>query len=190
MKNPPDSKGYLSPLVTVAAKAYHLPQREEEPMKKSILALVLVSLVVAPALAQTRLDVKTKLTEKMELKGVKHGVIFYLEKAGYKIVEIKPEYAVWLTDFTEKRLEGNKYAIAFTVKIAKPKVLGEGEILAKQDLESEFSFDPKILDTDTGFVKFIKAKVKDAKEKDQIEAMQIGKLAADAVQTMLAGIAK
>lgn len=159
-------------------------------MKKLVMAAVLVSLIAAPALAQTRLDVKTKLMEKAELKGVKHGVVFFLEKAGYKIVEIKPEYAVWLTDFVEKRLEGNKYSIAFTVKIAKPKVLGEGEVLARQDLASEFSFDPKILDTDTGFVKFIKAKVKDAKEKDQIEAMQIGKLAADAVQTMLAGIKK
>ncbi len=139
-------------------------------MKKLILALALAALVVSPVLAQTKLDVKTKLTEKLELKGVKHGVVYYLEKSGYKVVEIKPDYAVWLTDFSEKKLEGNKYSIAFTVKIAKPKVLGEGETLAKKDLASEFSFDAKLLDT------------------DQIEAMQIGKLAADEVVLMLGSI--
>ena len=159
-------------------------------MKKVVLFLVLAALVLSPALAQTKLDVKTKFKEKLELKGVKHGVIFYLEKDGYKIVDLKPQYAVWLVNFDEKKLEGNKYSIAFTIKIETPKLLTEGDVLAQKDIKSEFAFDPKVMNTDTGFIAFIKAKVKDLKEKEQIQAMQIGKLAADEIKALLATIKK
>jgi hypothetical protein len=159
-------------------------------MKKAALFLALAALVLSPALAQTKLDVKTKFKEKLELKGVKHGVIFFLEKDGYKVVDLKPQYAVWLVNFDEKRLEGDKYSIAFTIKIETPKLLTEGDVLAQKDIKSEFAFDPKILDTDQSFVKFIKSKVNDMQEKEQIESMQVGKLAADEIKALLETIKK
>jgi hypothetical protein len=159
-------------------------------MKKTILFVVLAALVLSPLMAQTKLDVKTKMKEKFDLKGVKHGVIFYLEKDGFKIVDLKPEYAVWLVNFDEKKLEADKYTIALTIKIETPKLLGEGDVLAQKDIKGDFTFDPKTLSTDQGFVDFIKAKVKDMKEKDQIEAMQVGKLAADEVKALLATLKK
>ena len=159
-------------------------------MKKAILFVLLATFVLSPLLAQTKLDVKTKMKEKFDLKGVKHGVIFYMEKDGYKIVDLKPEYAVWLVNFDEKKLDADKYTIALTIKIETPKLLGEGDVLAQKDIKGDFTFDPKTLSTDKGFVDFIKAKVKDMKEKDQVEAMQVGKLAADEIKALLATLKK
>ena len=159
-------------------------------MKKTILFLALAALVLSPVLAQTKLDVKTKFTSKLEMKGVKHGVIFYLEKEGYKIVEIKEDYSVWLTEFEQKNIEGNKYSIKFMVKIEPPALLTEKPPLAAKEVKGEFAFDAKILNTDTGFISFIKSKVKDMKEKENIQAMQIGKLAADEIKALLATIKK
>lgn len=159
-------------------------------MKKTVLFLVLAALVLSPALAQTKLDVKTKFADKFEMKGVKHGVVFFLEKEGYKIVEFKEDYSVWLTDFEQKNLEGDKYSIKFMIKIEPPSLLKEKPPLATKEVNGEFAFDPKVMNTDTGFVAFIKAKVKDLKEKEQIQAMQIGKLAADEIKALLATIKK
>jgi hypothetical protein len=159
-------------------------------MKKLVLFLALAAMVLTPVLAQTKLDVKTKFTDKFEMKGVKHGVIFYLEKEGYKIVEVKEEYSVWLTDFEQKNLEGNKYSIKFMVKIEPPALLKEKPPLASKEVKGEFAFDAKILSTDTGFMAFIKTKVKDMKEKENIQAMQIGKLAADEIKALLATLKK
>jgi hypothetical protein len=159
-------------------------------MKKTILFAVLAALVLSPLLAQTKLDVKTKFTSKFEMKGVKHGVIFFLEKEGYKIVEVKEEYSVWLTDFEQKNLEGNKYSIKFLVKIEPPALLTEKTPLATKEVKGEFAFDPKVMNTDAGFITFIKAKVKDMNEKEEIQAMQIGKLAADEVKALLATLKK
>ena len=66
----------------------------------------------------------------------------------------------------------------------------EGDVLAQKDIKSEFAFDPKILDTDQSFVKFIKSKVNDMQEKEQIESMQVGKLAADEIKALLETIKK
>ena len=159
-------------------------------MKKTILFAVLAALVLSPLLAQTKLDVKTKFTSKFEMKGVKHGVIFFLEKEGYKIVEVKEEYSVWLTDFEQKNLEGNKYSIKFLVKIEPPALLTEKTPLATKEVKGEFAFDPKVMNTDSGFITFIKTKVKDMNEKEEIQAMQIGKLAADEVKALLATLKK
>jgi hypothetical protein len=159
-------------------------------MKKTILFVLLTALVLSPVLAQTKLDVKTKFTSKLELKGVKHGVIFYLEKEGYKIVEVKEEYSVWLTDFEQKNLEGNKYSIKFLVKIEPPALLTEKPALASKEVKGEFAFDAKVLNTDAGFMTFIKSKVKDMKEKENIEAMQVGKLAADEIKALLGTLKK
>jgi hypothetical protein len=159
-------------------------------MKKALLFLALAALVLSPVLAQTKLDVKTKFTSKFEMKGVKHGVIYYLEQMGYKIVEVKEEYSVWLTDFEEKLLEGNKYAIKFLVKIEPPALFTEKTPLATKEVKGEFAFDAKVLTTDAGFMTFIKSKVKDMKEKENIQAMQVGKLAADEVQALLTTLKK
>ena len=159
-------------------------------MKKSVLFLALAALVLSPALAQTKLDVKTKFTEKFEMRGVKHGVVFFLEKEGYKIVEFKEDYSVWLTDFEQKNLEGNKYSIKFMVKIEPPSLLKEKPPLASKEVKGEFAFDPKVMNTDAGFITFIKAKIKDLKEKEEIQAMQIGKLAADEVKALLTTLKK
>ncbi len=159
-------------------------------MKKFVLLVILGALVLSPALAQTKLDIKTKFTDKYEMKGLKHGVIYYLEKEGYQIVEMREDYSVWLVNFEEKRLEGDKYTIKFTVKIEPPALMTEKPALAQKDVAGEFTFDPKVMDTDASFVQFLKAKAKDLKEKEKIQAMQVGKLAADEIKALLATVKK
>jgi len=157
-------------------------------MKKLFLGLALAAFILAPAAAQIKLDVKTKFLDKFEIKGLKHGVIYYLEQDGLKVVEFEEDFSVWLTDFEQNRLEGQRYAIKFKIKIEPPSLLKEGRVLAQKDVASEFPFEPKIMDTDAGFLKFIKAKIKDLKAKEDIQAMQIGRLAADEIKALLAAV--
>ena len=61
--------------------------------------------------------------------------------------------------------------------------------IASGSVETTYRFDPKELNVDdTGFVDFIKIKVKNIKKKEAIRAFRVGELVAKKVKLMLMGI--
>ena len=47
---------------------------------------------------------KTNLKEKLKLRAIKEGIIYYLKKSGFEIVENGEDYDLWLENFSEKRI--------------------------------------------------------------------------------------
>jgi hypothetical protein len=166
---------------------------KEKKMRKYILMILVILLGVGPLLAnpasQTKLDVKTKYKEKYELKGVKHGVIYFLKHDGYKIVEINEDYAVWLVDIEEEREEPDAYTLNVTVNISPPSLFKKKEPIASAKVIVEYTFDPKEVNIDdTGFLRFIKEKVDNIKNKEQLRAFVVGRKVANKVIELLEGL--
>jgi hypothetical protein len=159
-------------------------------MKRFLLIFIVLMCFVSSAIfAQITLDVKTKFKEKYQLKGVKYGVIYFLKQKGYKVVEVGEDYALWLTDIQEKRIEPDRYSIRLYIKISRPSLFRQKKAIASELIEMDYSYMPKMLNIDdTGFLRFIKEKVQSIKVKEMLRAFQVGIKVANRVKYMLKGI--
>jgi hypothetical protein len=161
---------------------------KEMTMKKYLLAFLIIMLgsgFLFPD-SEVKLDVKTRFKEKFELKGVKWGVIYFLKKNGYNVVEVGEDYAVWLVDFEEERKDPDQYTLKLTVNISPPSLFRQKKTIASADVEVKYTFDPKELNVDdTGFPGFIKEKVENIKKKEQVRAFFVGHAVANKVKELL-----
>ena len=138
-----------------------------------------------------KLDVKTKFKQKHELIGIKHGVIYFLKQSGYNIVEFGEDYAVWLVDFREKHTEPDKYTINVTIDITRPTLLIQKKPVVSGTVETYYTFNSKMLNVDdTGFIDFIKEKIKNIKNKELVRAFYVGRLVVMKVKLLLLELRK
>ena len=64
-----------------------------------VVILCMISFSVSiQGFGQTKLDIKSKMLQKYQLRHFKAGLIELLKADGYKIVEIGEDYAIWLTE--------------------------------------------------------------------------------------------
>ncbi len=155
--------------------------------KKRLWSAVLVVMVGCGVLfSQVKLDVKTKFKEKSELKGIKWGVIYFLEKGGCQVVEVGEHFAVWLVDFQEKRRDPDRYTAKLAVKITPPSLFREKKAIASEIVEVKYQFQPGILNVDdTGFLEFFKKKYENMAREEIVRAFHVGKMAAREIKLML-----
>ena len=153
-------------------------------MRKKIFILITLFLISfsfifskeIPRSMGIKIDVKTHLKEKLKLRAIKEGVIYYLKKSGFEVVENGEDYAMWLEDFSEKRVFVNKYEVKITVKITPPTAFTEKPPIFEKRYKIEYKYNPDLVDVDeTDFIKYIKEKIKNIKEKDTIKGEYIGK---------------
>lgn len=162
-------------------------------MKKCLLGIliIIVGFALLFPVSPVKLDVKTKYKDKFELKGVKWGVKYFLEQDGYNVVEVGEDYAVWLKDIEEKRIEPDIYILKLTVSISPPSLFREKMPIASDTMEVKYSFNPKEVNVDdTGFTRFIKEKVENIKQKEKIRAYFVGKAVAEKVKELLNSLAE
>ena len=150
-----------------------------------IAALVLV-LGCGVLFSQVKLDVKTKFKQKSELKGIKWGVIYFLKKSGYQVVEVGEHFAVGLVDFHETRKDPDRYTAKLTVEITPPSLFRQKKAIASEVVEVKYRFQPKILNVDdTGFLEFFKEKYENMARKEIVRAFHVGRMAAREIKLML-----
>jgi hypothetical protein len=157
-------------------------------MKKCLLGILIIIVGFAllfPA-SPVKLDIKTKYKDKFELKGIKWGVKYFLEQDGYNVVELGEDYAVWLKDIEEERVEPGQYTLKLIVSISPPSLFREKKPAASDTMEVKYTFNPKEVNVDdTGFTRFIKEKVENIKKKEKIRAYFVGKAVAEKVKELL-----
>ncbi len=123
-----------------------------------------------------KIDVKTHFKEKVKLRAVKEGVIFYLKKSGFEVVESGEDYSLWLEDYVEKRVFIDKYKVNITVKLSYPTAFFEKPPIYKIDEKISFKYSPELLDVDeTGLWKYLKEKIDDIKKKDMVKSHFVGR---------------
>ena len=136
--------------------------------------------------SQMKLDVKTKFREKSNLIGIKQGVIYFLKKNGYNIVEIGEKYSLWITDFQETENEPNRFQIRLKIQLCPPALFSRKKPVASEDIEVSYNFTAKMLNVDkTGFIRFIREKFNNIKTKEIFRALHIGVEVSKTVNLML-----
>jgi hypothetical protein len=154
--------------------------------RRFFIAALVVILACGVLFSQVKLDVKTKFKEKSELKGIKWGVIYFLEKKGCQVVEVGEHFAVWLVDFQEKRRAPDRYTAKLTVKITPPSLFREKKAVASEVVEVKYRFQPGMLNVDdTGFLEFFKEKYKNMAREEIVRAFHVGRMAAREIKLML-----
>lgn len=89
---------------------------------------------VDTVLSPIKLDIKTALDEKGELKLAKAGLKVYLKQSEWaKVVNLGEDYSVWLTQFRRK-LKGNVLRIEMDIELRTPATLDKGEFLDKRHI--------------------------------------------------------
>ena len=162
-------------------------------MKKYLLGILIIIIGFAQLfpVSPIKLDIKTRYKDKFELKGVKWGVKYFLEQDGYNVVELGEDYAVWLKDIEEQRVESDQYTIKLIVSITPPSLFREKKPEASDTMEVKYKFNPKEVNVDdTGFTRFIKEKIENIKKKEKIRAYFVGKAVAEKVKELLKSLAE
>lgn len=154
-------------------------------MKKCSLVALLLVFNFGLLLPQTKLDLKTRFADKFEMKGIKHGVLFYLERLGYQVIEFGEDYCVWLEKIEEKRIEADRYEITMRIRITRPSLLMDRPTLKSKDLAFVYEFKPETMSTDEPFWIFIREQIKDIEKKDEVRAFYVGQEVAKEIATML-----
>jgi hypothetical protein len=150
-----------------------------------IAALVII-LGCGVLFSQVKLDVKTKFKQKSELKSIKWGVIYFLKKSGYQVVEVGEHFAVWLVDFQETRKDPDQYTAKLTVNITSPSLFRQKKAINSEVVEVKYRFQPKMLNVDdTGFLEFFKEKYENMTRKEIVRAFHVGRMAAREIKLML-----
>lgn len=162
-------------------------------MKKCLLGIlvIIVGVGLLFPVSALKLDVKTKYKDKFELKGIKWGVNYFLKQDGYDMEEVGEDFAVWLKDFEEERTEPDQYTLKLTVSISPPSLFREKRPVASAAVEVKYTFNPKKLNVDdTGFLGFVKEKVENIKQKEQVRAYFVGKVVSEKVKELLNSLAE
>ena len=159
-------------------------------MKKYLLGILIIIIGFAQLfpVSPIKLDIKTRYKDKFELKGVKWGVKYFLEQDGYNVVELGEDYAVWLKDIEEQRVESDQYTIKLIISITPPSLFREKKPEASDTMEVKYKFNSKV--DDTGFTRFIKEKIENIKKKEKIRAYFVGKAVAEKVKELLKSLAE
>lgn len=155
-------------------------------MRRCLLLILMIAFCFIGLFSQMKLDVKTKFKEKYELKGIKYGVIYFLKKDGYKVVEVGEDYTVWLVDIHEIRTDPDKYTLKLTINIAPPSLFRQKKPTAFEKIEVEYIFNPKELNVDdTDFLKFLKEKGENIIKKETVRAFYVGQKVAQKIKLLL-----
>jgi hypothetical protein len=163
-------------------------------MKKYYVYLLLIFFLLTN-LAESgklRIDVKTHLIEKIKLRAIKEGVIYYLKESGFEIVEKGEDYVIWLKDYYESREFIDKYVIRIKLKFTYPSAFIEKPAIYEKTENITFKYSPELIDIDeTGLWKYLKKKIDDIKKKDMIKSHFVGrKIAYDIYFLFKDGIVK
>lgn len=159
-----------------------------------IIFYIVISFVLS---AQLQLDIKTNFEEKFDLKGIKYGVIFFLEEMGYEIVEFQENYSVWLSDFSEERVGDDLFKASLLMKITRSSLFREKRSLAEKFVSVRYYSDIHVYNDDDDFLEFYLNFQKNfitrhrqhrwgsLSEIERIRAVTIGKAVADMINQML-----
>ena len=155
-------------------------------MRRCFSLILMIAFCVSGLFSQVKLDVKTQFKEKYELKGIKYGVIYFLKKDGYKVVEVGEDYTVWLVNIHEIRTDPDKYTLKLTIKIAPPSLLRQKKPIASEKFGVEYLFNPKELNADdTDLLEFLKEKGENIIKKETVRAFYVGQKVAQRIKLLL-----
>ena len=126
-------------------------------MKRIGVLMLSVGLLGPSLLGQGRikLDVKTKFSEKFDLKGIKYGTMHQLEESGFEIVEIGEDYCVWLKDYSEEKTGENDFAYRLHISITEPSAAAEKPAIVERKLTGGYESDIVTYQRDDDFLDYM-----------------------------------
>jgi hypothetical protein len=167
---------------------------------KKLKIFVLALVILGPGLmgqVRAKIDLKTKISEKFDLKGIKYGTMHQLEEDGYDILEFGEDYSVWLKDYSEEKAGKGDFAYKLLISISSPTAVREKRPLVERDLTGDFKTDIVTYQRDDDFLDFIgklgnyfiashrKHVWESFSDVEKIRAYEIGRKAAKEIQRML-----
>jgi hypothetical protein len=157
----------------------------------SILAVGLISE------ERIKLDIKTKVSEKFDLKGIKYGTMQQLEEEGYEILEFGEDFSVWLKDYNEEMAGRDRYNYQLRICITLPSAVTEKPVLVEQVIRGRFAADILTYQKDDDFTAYLgklgnyfiashrKHIWESLSDLEKIRAFQIGRKAAKEIHKMI-----
>lgn len=153
-------------------------------MKKLIITLVIVISLVNFCFPVT-VDLKTKVTEKVQLRAVKKGTAVFLERKGISVVETGENFSVWLKNFLRVDKGNGKYNYILTVKLSYPTLVDEKEAIKEKMIHFEVLVDQPITHKIEALEDYFGDVTGRAEKRRKREAYIGGKAAADCIEEFL-----
>ncbi len=102
---------------------------------RRIVLVVIVHVVTAfSLLAQIKLDVKTDLGDKQDLKYVKAAAVSSLNSSvSFRVVEFRERYSVWIHSCKESKTDSG-LLIRFIVDLRTPAMFGKGKVIGQRQI--------------------------------------------------------
>ena len=168
-------------------------------MRKIWVFVFTLSILAGGLIGQERikLDIKTKVSEKFDLKGVKYGAMQQLEEEGYEILEFGEDFSVWLKDYSEEKTGKDRYDYQLRICIALPSAVTEKPALVEQVIRGRFAVDIMAYQKDDDFTAYLgklgnyfisshrKHVWESLSDLEKIRAFQIGLKAAKEIKKMM-----
>lgn len=102
--------------------------------RRIALVVVLHAITVCSLLAQIKLDVKTDLGDKQDLKYVKAAAMCALNRSvSFRVVEFRERYSVWIHSCKESKTDSG-LLIRFIVDLRTPAMFGKGKVLGQRQI--------------------------------------------------------
>lgn len=126
-------------------------------MKKIGILMLSVGFLGGSLMSQVRvkLDVKTKFSEKFDLKGIKYGTMHQLEEDGFEIVEFGEDYGVWLKDYSERKTGKDDFNYRLIIALTRPSAASEKPALAERAISGDFETDIVTYQGDDDFLDYV-----------------------------------
>ena len=126
-------------------------------MKKLWILILASGFLTAGLFAQGRvkLDVKTKFSEKFDLKGIKYGTMHQLEEDNYEILEFGEDYCVWLKDYSEEKSGNDQFDYRLHLVVSLPSAASEKPPLIEREISGDFKTDIATYQRDDDFLDYM-----------------------------------
>jgi hypothetical protein len=168
-------------------------------MKRIGILMLSVGLLGPILLGRSRikLDVKTKFSEKFDLKGIKYGTMHQLEENGFEIVEFGEDYCVWLKDYSEEKSGKEEFEYKLLVALTAPSAVSEKPAFAEREISGNFETDIMTYQRDDNFLDYMgklgnyfvashrKHIWESLSDVEKIRAYEIGRKAAKEIQKII-----
>ena len=94
--------------------------------------------VIADPVNQYSFDVKTKLSEKLDVTGAKNGLISYLQENEWSdVTETGEDYSVWIKNCVRDD-QGTKVIVTFDLELRTAAMITEGELVKSTSLTCSY----------------------------------------------------
>ncbi len=102
-------------------------------------AFLLNCLFLNNANAKTRIDVKSKMEDKIDITAAKNGIISYLKSSKWaKVVEVGEDYSLWIKAY-EKNYDESFCVINLTLELRTASMFTDGKLIEKKIVNVTYS---------------------------------------------------